>query len=219
MLHLSWSGSRHTWLTMRELFVLGDSISLAYGPQLERLVGDRFRFVRKTGMETALADLDDPNGANGGDSAAVRTYIEQRVTAGGFGPDVMLLNCGLHDIKCKPTSRICQIAIEDYRRNLEESLALLNPVVGTLIWVRITPIYETLHNQVKSGIPRYLDDVYGYNVCADAVMEAAGVRIIDLHAFSARAGTDVLYDGVHFIECHAAEQAACIDGHLRAWDL
>ncbi len=84
--------------TLPLLFVLGDSISIQYGPFLAKNLHNVARYDCKSGLPMALKDLDDPQGANGGDSGMVLAYLRERMESGGFSPDVLLLNCGLHDI-------------------------------------------------------------------------------------------------------------------------
>lgn len=54
--------------SLPSLFVLGDSISMQYGPYLERYVSSRLSYRRKSNT--------DGSAANGGDSRAVRGYLE-----------------------------------------------------------------------------------------------------------------------------------------------
>jgi len=53
---------------MRSLFIIGDSISIQYGPHLKKMVEGWLHYGRKRGEAEALNDLDRPAGTNGGDS-------------------------------------------------------------------------------------------------------------------------------------------------------
>ncbi len=64
---------------MKRLFVLGDSISIHYGPYLKRFVSSTYIYDRKRGESQALLDLDQPVGANGGNSRMVLEYIRRRI--------------------------------------------------------------------------------------------------------------------------------------------
>lgn len=55
----------------RKIFVIGDSVSIHYGPYLKKMIKHKFEYDRKRGMEDALTDLDRPIGANAGDSGVV----------------------------------------------------------------------------------------------------------------------------------------------------
>ena len=82
-----------------KVFVIGDSISIQYGPYLEQYLHGFYEYDRKRDEGFSSANLDLPAGANGGDSKMVLDYLKQRLEDPGFSPDVLLLNCGLHDIK------------------------------------------------------------------------------------------------------------------------
>ncbi|KIE48240.1 hypothetical protein U732_4009 [Clostridium argentinense CDC 2741] len=67
---------------MRSLFVIGDSISIHYGPYLREMIKDKFAYDRKRGLEHALIDLDKPVGANIGDSSMVLEYLQEEYNLG-----------------------------------------------------------------------------------------------------------------------------------------
>ena len=85
-----------------KIYVLGDSISIGYGPFLESYLKGMIEYSRKQGEEEALLNLDNPQGANGGDSSMVLSFLKSKAEAGGIDADLLLLNCGLHDIKTDP---------------------------------------------------------------------------------------------------------------------
>ncbi|HEY5523994.1 MAG TPA: SGNH/GDSL hydrolase family protein, partial [Clostridium sp.] len=62
-------------MKIKTVFVIGDSISLHYGPYLEKMIKDKYNYRRKIKIEDALIDLDKPVGANSGDSGMVLEYI------------------------------------------------------------------------------------------------------------------------------------------------
>src|SRR5690349_9184446 len=78
------------------LHVVGDSISMQYGPDLERMLAGAAAYSRKQGRSR---DLDRPEGANGGDSAMVLAYLRELAGLAGEPFALLVLNCGLHDIK------------------------------------------------------------------------------------------------------------------------
>ena len=61
-------------------YVIGDSISIQYGPYLESALGASWQYDRKSGDAEARKNLDIPIGANGGDS---RSGIKIYATLGG----------------------------------------------------------------------------------------------------------------------------------------
>ncbi|MHC4884697.1 MAG: SGNH/GDSL hydrolase family protein, partial [Planctomycetota bacterium] len=81
-----------------DLFVIGDSISIGYGPFLKAMTAAHFNYARKSGEEEALKNLDIPAGANGGNSAKVLAYLEALAASKSFATDILLINCGLHDL-------------------------------------------------------------------------------------------------------------------------
>ena len=195
------------------LFVLGDSISMQYGPFLERYLGKRFSYARKTGQE---GNLDDARGANGGDSSMVLSYLQALRNAGGLNADVLLLNCGLHDIKVDRATLQRQVLLEDYCSNLRQILSIVEVMNLKVIWVRTTPVVDAVHNQ-KSTFDRYASDVEKYNAAADVIMTSEGIQSIDLFSFTQSVGDDVYCDHVHFRDEYRRSQAAYIAGWLENW--
>jgi lysophospholipase L1-like esterase len=67
-----------------------------------------------------------------------------------------------------------------------------------LIWIRTTPVDEEQHRRFSRGFNRLEADAETYNRIADEVMTAAGVQVIDLHAFTASLPGPLYRDHVHF---------------------
>ena len=199
---------------MRTLFVIGDSISMQYGPYLKSCLAGAWTYDRKRGAEHALQDLDQPVGANGGDSALVLAYLEELQRSGSFQPDLLLLNCGLHDIKTDPHTGAKQVPIAQYRANLERIMGLLRQMRISTVWVRTTPVNDEQHNTRSREFHRFARDVAEYNAIADEVCTAAGAPLLDLFSFTRNLGEDVFCDHVHFTEPVRAQQAAFIAGFL-----
>lgn len=200
------------------LYVIGDSISLHYGPYLEQYLGERFAYARKTAEAEARLSLPNPQGDNGGDSSAVLAFLRGLIERGELAAELLLVNCGLHDIKTDPTSGKKQVQIDDYRRNLEQIAALAGQAGVPLVWVRTTPCDEAIHNaRPDMAFHRFAADCIAYNAVADGVMAAAGVPTIDLHNFTASLGGELYCDHVHFHEAVREKQAAYIAGWLEAF--
>jgi lysophospholipase L1-like esterase len=196
------------------LYVLGDSISIQYGPYLERYVGEDFTYARKSAVEESALDLPNPQGDNGGDSSMVLAFLNAKEETGGIPADLLLLNCGLHDIKTDPQTGTKQVSIESYVANLRQIVEIVRRLRLDLVWVRTTPCDETIHNARQSTFHRFAADVERYNQVADAVMSAAGVPIVDLFRFTHALGPDLYCDHVHFHEHVRAQQAAFLAGWL-----
>lgn len=204
---------------MYRLFILGDSISLHYGPALARHLAATCEVTRKSDDEgggTAAANLDQPVGANGGDSARVLAYLRQRRRTGGLAADALLLNCGLHDLKVDPATGRRQVPLADYDANLRLILAEVAALGPRLIWVRTTPVIDEVHNRHGLAFNRHAVDVAAYNAAADRIMHAAGVPVIDLHGFTVSLGPDVFCDHVHYTEPVRERQAAYLANALLA---
>jgi len=201
-----------------KIYIIGDSISIHYGPYLEQFLRGTIEYSRKEGEEEALLDLDHPQGANGGDSSMVLSFLKASVQDGRIGADLMLINCGLHDIKTDPVSGAKQVPLEQYEKNLR---GIIEVVTGTgihMVWIRTTPCDEAVHNPPGgNGVLRFKADCAAYNAAADRIMKDAGVPCIDLHGFTANLGPDLYCDHVHFVEPVREKQAAFIAGWLDAW--
>src|SRR5690606_29308428 len=96
-------------------FLIGDSISVHYGPFLEQYLADLVIIQRKDGDEEALKDLDIPAGASGGDSRMVLDFLKVKVLDTDFRPDYFIFNYGLHDIKHNPPNGEIQVSLDQYK--------------------------------------------------------------------------------------------------------
>lgn len=203
-------------MTLPRLFVLGDSISMHYGPHLQTMLAGRFAYARKGDPEKAADDIEIPQNANGGDSSDCLAYLEHRRATGGIAADVLLLNCGLHDIKCPPNTRQTQVVPDAYEKNLRAIITLVKAMGPTLVWMRTTPVWEAFHNTPDSEFRRHQDDVDRYNASADKIMAEANVPVIDLHGLTLALGPmeSQCPDGRHYIESTRKAQAAHIAGWL-----
>ncbi|MBN2714078.1 MAG: SGNH/GDSL hydrolase family protein [Planctomycetes bacterium] len=197
-----------------KIYVIGDSISIQYGPFLEKYLEGFMEYSRKEGTEEALLNLDNPQGANGGDSSMVLRFLRSMAEKDGNDADYMLVNCGLHDLKTDPASGARQIEIEDYEKNLREIVSVVGGMKPKMIWMRITPCDEAVHNVNNKSFHRYQADCARYNAAADKVMRELGVPSIDLFTFTSNLGDNPYCDHVHFKEEVREKQAAFIAGYL-----
>lgn len=197
-----------------KLFLIGDSISIQYGPFLEKYLQGKVQFERKVDDGSAEKNLDIPTGANGGDSRMVLEYIRTKVLDKQFAPDYLLLNCGLHDIKRNPESNEIQIHEDEYRKNLEAIFQLLKDKEIQVVWIRTTPVVDSIHNAKQMGFKRYAADQESYNQIADEVCAKENIQAIDLYDFTQKLGVDQFLDHVHYKENTRALQAAYITGFL-----
>lgn len=199
---------------MRNVFVIGDSISIQYGPFLNDMLAGRFGYDRKSGEQEALLNLDMPLGANGGDSSRVLEYLAFEQNRG-VRYDILLINCGLHDLRTSPVDGSKQVPLDSYRSNLQQIAKLALDMANEVIWLRTTDAVAEIHN-VNMEFHRFEEDVIQYNQVADQIFESFGVSRIDLYEFTRRFGHDAFCDHVHFTEEVRRLQAAYITGYLEA---
>ncbi len=201
---------------MKRIYVIGDSISMQYGPYLETYLQGKMSYARKSEAEAIALDLDPPQGANGGDSSMVLAFTRAKVAATGFDMDWLLLNCGLWDLRTDPHTGAKQVSLDQYRVHLREILAIVRGQGVMPIWVRTTPCDEAVHNRRDSGLHRFAADAIVYNQVADVIMKVLGVPVIDLYTFTLNLGEDLYCDHVHFHEHIREKQGAFIAGWLTA---
>lgn len=200
---------------MKKVLSLGDSIALQYGPYLEKYLQGLWRYERVEGTAEALKDLDLPNGANLGSSARVLDYLNARIAKGMLvDADILLLNCGLHDLRTDPASGAKQVPLEEYRGNLPKIIEAVGKLGTRLVWIRTTPADEAVHNTRTSSFHRFAADVEAYNAVADEVMAGLGIKVLDLFTFTLNLGPDIYCDHVHFHDHIREKQAAFLAGTL-----
>jgi hypothetical protein len=156
----------------------------------------------------------------------------------------MLLNCGLHDIKCNNPKKngggadptvaldgaserdgssavgVPHISIDEYTTHLREAIAIAREQlqVRTVVWVRTTGVIDAIHN--SKGLPwhRHAAHVQAYNAAADTLCTELKVPTIDLHGWTAALGPEVFRDHVHYtpeVEQQQAQWIMCqLEPHL-----
>lgn len=197
------------------VFVIGDSISIQYGPYLQQRLDGDYRYDRKQGLSEAMANLDIPAGANGGDSGMVLRYLWALRDQGDWRPDLLVLNCGLHDIKCNPNTGTRQVSIEDYQHNLRAIVAILRDLGVRLAWVRTTGVVDEIHNSRCREFWRHRTDLAAYNAAADAIMGESGAAVLDLYGFTLSFGEQAFCDHVHYHDDIRRRQADYLAGEIR----
>ena len=202
---------------MMKIYIVGDSISIQYGPYLRAYLAGPMEYSRKEGEEGALLNLDHPQGANGGDSGMVLAFLKSKAESGGIDADFLLVNCGLHDIKKDPHTGEKQVPIDAYAENLRAIVDIGTRMKPALIWIRTTPCDEAIHNRPGMAFHRFSADCDAYNGVADGIMAECDVPMIDLYGFTQRLGPDVYCDHVHFHDHVREKQAAFIAGWLMAF--
>lgn len=196
------------------VFLIGDSISIQYGPYLKLYLADFAILDRKTDDGQAEKNLDVPGGANGGDSRMVLEYLRAKLKEPSFKPDYLLLNCGLHDIKRDPKTDDIQVNGDNYQKNMTEIVQILQKKKIKLIWIRTTWVVDSIHN-AKAGFNRYNADVLKYNAIADEICRKNKISSIDLYTFSKQLGAKHFTDHVHYDKEAQSLQAAYVAGFLQ----
>lgn len=181
------------------LFVIGDSVSIHYGHYLQQITSGKYNYNRING--------------NAGDSRTVLEYINEEKNKNQHY-DVLLINCGLHDIRVDRYTKKIQIDEEQYRDNLKNIVPLAKEMTHKMIWVNTTPIIDKIHNLRKEGFLRFDNDVIRYNEVAKEIMQQNNVPIIDLYLFTKNLGNEVLCDHVHFKDDIRSLQGAFISRNL-----
>jgi lysophospholipase L1-like esterase/dienelactone hydrolase len=165
--------------------LLGDSIRLGYAPRvIERLKGK--------------AQVISP-ARNGGDSARILENLDEWVLK--HKPDVVHLNCGLHDLKKSRADGTHQVELDQYRENLRQIVARIRKDTdATLVFASTTPIIDARHARRGAQFSRSEADVSRYNDAALSVMADLGVPVDDLHWVVEQGGSETMLgpDGTHY---------------------
>lgn len=180
---------------MKQLFLLGDSISIFYGPALGDCLAGAYQVTRKGGApDAAIGHVDEP-AYNGQDSGAVLSFLKNSPPK----CDLLLFNCGLHDIKIAQGQTSHQVTIGLYQENLQKIVTILKELSCCSVWVNSTPVIDSLHNSRKDGGAfRYNRDILQYNEAAAEIMGHAAIPVIDLYSFTLSLGPECYLDHVHF---------------------
>jgi lysophospholipase L1-like esterase len=201
------------------VYILGDSISIQYGPYLEKYLAGFWRYDRKRGEAEALLNLDQPQGANGGDSSMVLDFLQATLKASDFHPDLLLVNCGAHDIKTDRATNKTQVPLSGYQDNLRKIVQLCAENKITLVWVQSTHQSDEIHNiRYQASFLRHAKDRIAYDEAARQIMTNAHVPIIHLGDFTCKLGPDdeLFCDHAHYHETVREKQGIFIAGWLLA---
>lgn len=193
---------------MKKIFVLGDSISIHYGPYLEQYVKGNFLYERK-GRLLQEGDINEGGYQNGGDSKLVLEYLTEQSD---LDYDILLLNCGLHDIRV--WDGVIQVDEYSYAENLKKAISMVQERGKMVIWISSTPIDDEKHNAICERCRRYDKDVQRYNTIAANIMQEMQIPIIDLYSFTKNLEDPLYEDHAHFNIPIRKLQAAFIAGSL-----
>ncbi|APW59179.1 GDSL-type esterase/lipase family protein [Paludisphaera borealis] len=165
--------------------LVGDSIRLGYAPRVaERLSGK-------------AVVVSSPE--NGGDSANVLAHLDEWVVR--QKPDVVHLNCGLHDLKRAKQDGRHQVEINGYIDNLRKIVARIREATdAALVFADTTPILDERHARRGGDFDRIEADVKRYNSAAITAMRDLGVPVHDLHWVVEQGAPETMLgpDGTHY---------------------
>lgn len=169
---------------MKTIVLIGDSIRMGYQSRVCELLTSR---MQVWGPEQ-----------NGGTSANVLAHLGEWAVA--HRPEVLHINCGLHDLKKEFGSPEAAIPLNRYRDNLREILNRVKAETdAAVVWALTTPVNHEWHHRNKT-FDRFEEDVRAYNDVAADICRDFGVRVNDLFSVVMSAGRDdlLLPDGVHY---------------------
>ncbi len=177
--------------------------ALSAGPELPRvvLVGDSIRMgyaprvaERLSGKAVVISAAE-----NGGDSASVLAHVDEWVLR--QKPDVVHLNCGLHDLKRSKTDGHHQVELDRYSANLRRIVARIREGTNAaVVFADTTPILDERHARRGAEFDRTEADVQKYNAAAAALMGELGVPVDDLHWVVEQGSLQTMLgpDGTHY---------------------
>jgi lysophospholipase L1-like esterase len=172
----------------RHVIIIGDSISGGYTPVVQALLADQ---------DVAIEMF------SGGDSSQLLAGLPGWIE--GKTPDLIQFNCGLHDLRIRldRTHWYYQQPRDTYAANLRRIVQFLQthaPRPTRLLWATTTPVI-TERIPVRNNV-RTMTDVQAYNAAARAIMDEAGISLLDLCAviLAASPAECLIEDGVHMNE-------------------
>ena len=169
---------------MKQVILIGDSIRTGYED------------VVRAQLE-GWADIWSPK-ENGGSSRNVLAHLEEWVIS--RAPDIVHLNCGLHDLRKEYGQPETAVPLQEYEENVGHIMdRIASGTQALIIWAATTPVNERWHHKNK-GFDRFEADVRSYNASAGRIAKRPGIPINDLFAIVESAGKNsvLLPDGVHF---------------------
>lgn len=196
---------------LKKLFVIGDSISLHYEPYLRDFIDDYYEYDRKGELlERSVNSFDKISG----DSGMLLSYLKEQAESD-FSTDVLMLNCGLHDIKIyKDNGNKPKISLDEYKKNLSEIADIAKKCSKITVWVTTTHVDDEQHKKHSYSFDRYNSDVISYNQASVEIFSKNDAFIIDLNTFTCKLGKKIFCDHIHFDESIREIQGAYIGGFL-----
>lgn len=153
---------------VKNLLVIGDSISIGYTPFVEKALAPDIIVAHNPG--------------NGGSTVRGVENIEKWLDNRQW--DIIIFNFGLHDLvhkdqdnKYDVVNGKISVPLEEYRENLETIVSKLRETTAKLYFVTTTVVPE-------NSAGRKIEDPAKYNAVAREVMKKNGIEVIDLYTAS-----------------------------------
>ena len=152
-----------------KVVLLGDSIRLGYAPIVQKLLEGKAEIIS--------------NKPNGGDSNNTLKNLDEWAIK--HQPQVIHVNCGIHDTKKTKGKEQFQVSPEQYEANLRKIVERLRKETkATLIFALTTPIIDDRAAKTREKAEYELLDasIQKYNDIARKVMKELDVPVNDLRA-------------------------------------
>lgn len=164
------------------------------------LIGDSIRMGYQETVRTELGNSADVWGPkqNGGTSEKVLSRLDHWAIT--REPDVLHINCGLHDLKREFGQAAAAIPPDVYEQNVRTIMTRARRETDAIVvWALTTPVNQEWHHKNKS-FDRFEADVSTYNALAANIARDLDIVVNDLFAVVTAEGRDglLLADGVHF---------------------
>lgn len=189
---------------MNNCILIGDSIRLGYQETVESELAGQAEFWKPE--------------ENGGTSANVLAHLDEWVIS--RKPDVVHINCGLHDIARSPeNNKNTRVSFDDYQKNVRTIFERVrNETDALLLWARTTPVIEVRHNSGRKGFDRLNADIDQYNAAVDAIAAEMNVPVNDLNKVVLDADYEsfMTEDGVHYLPEGSALLGRAVAAFIKA---
>jgi lysophospholipase L1-like esterase len=164
------------------------------------LIGDSIRMGYQETVRAELSGWADVWGPiqNGGTSENVLIHLDEWAIR--RQPDVLHVNCGLHDLRKEFGVEAAAVPLQKYAENVRIIMnRMKTETKAFVIWALTTPVNQSWHRKSKP-FDRFETDVTAYNAVALDIARQTGIIVNDLFATVTSAGRDNLLipDGVHF---------------------
>lgn len=186
------------------------------------LIGDSIRIGYQETVQKELAGVAEVWGPaeNGGNSVNVLSNLNGWVLK--RQPDLVHVNCGLHDLKTLAREeRELVVPLPFYRRNVEALFRLIRQhTAAKIVWASTTPVLTDRIRKARitpGDFLRYDSDVREFNAAATAEAKNAGVPVNDLYSVITGAGVETCLtgDGVHFTSEAYTRLGEAVAGAIR----